>query len=133
MLVAVIQTNDLLFMFFVLFFMLILTYFTTRFIAKSYGSYSGKKTRSFHIIDRIALGKESSLIIVKVGEKVILLGVTPQNVQKICCLDDDFLKNSTIEEESLDQMTFTDALIKNIKSNFEKEENKDFDENEKSN
>lgn len=133
MLVAVIQTSELLYMFFVLFFMLILTYFTTRFIAKNYGTTSGRRTKSFEIIDKIQLGKDTALIIVKVGEKVVLLGVTPQNVNKICCLEDNFLENFTKVDKILDEITFTDTLLKNIKSNFGKEENEDFDENEKSN
>lgn len=99
---------------------LYLAYITTKYIGKRY-SLSGKSTRSLKIMETIGLGKDSQLAVVKIGEKYLLVGVTPQNVSLVRELDESDLTVADENEIPPEQMDFKTALQINIAKKFGKE------------
>lgn len=60
--------------------LIFLTYYATRWLNRRVTATTG---RSMQILERIMLGQDKSLIVVKAGEKILLLGVTAHHVDKI--------------------------------------------------
>lgn len=70
--------------------LIFLTYYASRWLNKRFSfSSSSKKIR---VVERAALAQDKSLVIVKVGTKSLLLGVTPQHIENICELDSEDMK-----------------------------------------
>ena len=99
---------------------LYLAYVTTKYIGKRY-SMSGRSSKSLKIIESLGLGKDSQLAVVKVGEKVLLLGITPQNVTLVKELEEDDLTLVDNDTDKAEQMDFKTALQINIAKKFGKE------------
>jgi flagellar biosynthetic protein FliO len=62
-------------------------YFTTRFIG---GRYQGRMGagKNAEILERVPLGRDGSLLIVRAGGKVLLLGVTSHHIDRLAELDE---------------------------------------------
>ena len=69
----------------VLILVLVLAYITTRFLARA---GSGQKNSGIRILDRTAVGHDSFLLVVKVQERILLLGVSPAGITKLEELED---------------------------------------------
>ncbi len=109
----------------------VLTYYATRFIAKSYGGGSFlSKNSNIKIIERVALGKQQSLIIAKVANRYILLGVTADNIQKLETLDEDQLVALTSETENETKQSFLSVLLNNMNNDKKTEQSNEFEETE---
>lgn len=65
---------------------LYLAYCTTRLLGKTAGIR--QSSANMRVLEKTSLGKDSSLLIVKVQDKVLLLGVTPGGISKIQELSD---------------------------------------------
>ncbi len=61
---------------------LVAAYFATRMVAKGYGG-SLSTRRNMEVLDRLPLGKDQSLLVVRVGGRVLLLGCTPNHIQAL--------------------------------------------------
>ena len=86
-------------------------YYFTKFISKKYQPKYGN-ARNIEIIERMAVGKDQSLALVKVSDKVFLLAFTAQSVTKIEEMDASlFPVNKDIEKtgEQNFMSIFTDA------------------------
>ncbi len=70
---------------------LFLTYICTKYIGNrmSFGGYTRQMGRYISIIDRMMLGQESSVALVKVSDRVFLLGITGDNVNLLMELKED--------------------------------------------
>ena len=81
---------------YILFFVLILIgcFFVTKWI--SVRSYSLIKGRNLKVIERIPIDRDKSVILLQRGDKVYLLGVTPNGMTTI----DTFSKDEIIEMET---------------------------------
>lgn len=66
--------------------LIFLTYYASRWLNRRV-SQSG--TRSIRILERSMFGQDKSLVIVKVGGKIMLLGVTAHYIEKISDLDEE--------------------------------------------
>lgn len=62
-------------------------YFVSKWVAKKYSPTGGSSMGNIEILDRSSLGKDQHLVLVRSGGKVLLLGVTAHNIQKIDELD----------------------------------------------
>ena len=51
------------------------------------------------VIEKINIGADKALMIIAIGEKYILVGVSQQHVEKVCELDSDSI-NTLIEEKN---------------------------------
>lgn len=69
----------------VLILVLVLAYVTTRFLARA---GSGQKNSGIRILDRTAIGHDSFLLVVRVQERILLLGVSPAGITKLEELED---------------------------------------------
>lgn len=65
------------------------------------------------IIERVSLTQDKSIVIITVGEKCMLLGISPSHVEKIEDLDKNEI-NSLQKAVSLERPTFTQAMAKVI-------------------
>ena len=74
----------------------------------------GSGQRTVKIIECIGIAQDKQLMIVSVGRKIMLLGVTPNSVNKICDLEEEDLlseENGNIPSES--------GFMKSLKKAFE--------------
>ncbi len=58
-------------------------YFTSKFVGGRYQTSMTKGKQRIDIIERKTIGKDQYLLLVKVEGKTLLLGATPQNVNKL--------------------------------------------------
>ena len=66
--------------------LIFLTYYASRWLNKRFSFSSSRKIR---VIERASLAQDKSLVVVRVGKKSLLLGVTPQHIENICELDSE--------------------------------------------
>jgi flagellar biosynthetic protein FliO len=64
---------------------LLLAYFTTRWLGRRIGG--GHGTGNIEIIERQFLGQDKSLMIIRAGSKTMLLGITSGRISKLCDID----------------------------------------------
>ena len=76
---------------------LVLAYYTTKFLARTTGSRLA--SANVRVLEKVMLGKESYLLIVKIQDRVILLGVTPGGIQKLEELDDYIESNKNTPQD----------------------------------
>jgi len=94
------------------FFLMILVfvgaYYATRFIGK-HNSMQGSSSREMRVIDRLTLGRDQHLLIVEAGDKVLLLGVSPQRIDNLAELSKETFANLPPVREDMDFL----SIIKN--------------------
>lgn len=71
------------------FLILFLAYWATKVLARGYAA--GGTGRMIEVLDRMGLGQEKQLLVVKAAGKVLLLGVTAHHIEKLEELDADAL------------------------------------------
>ena len=71
----------ILFYLIVLIAVLVLAYYTTRMLGRGMGRTRG--TGGMEILDQMALGRDSYLLVVKVQERIFLIGVSPGRISKV--------------------------------------------------
>lgn len=112
---------------------LYLAYLTTKYIGKKYSVQGGMSGRNIKIIDSMRLSQDKLLMIVKVGDKAILVGVSKDHMEYICEVDENQLYT---EETGVDLMapgipdfiqSFRTVLGEKINTHKSKE-NKDEDQ-----
>ena len=64
---------------------LALAWFCSRWLGGRYGFQTAGRT--VRVLERVMVGPDRSLLVVRAGEQVWLLGVTPQHIEKIGELD----------------------------------------------
>ena len=74
------------------FLILFLAYWATKVLARGYAA-SGTG-RTIEVLDRMSLGQEKQLLVVKAAGKVLLLGVTAHHIEKLEELDAGALPQS---------------------------------------
>ncbi len=87
-------------------------YYFSKFFAKQYQPKMGGKLKNIEIIERMAVGKDQSLALVRVSDKVFLLAFTAQSVTKIEEMDASLFPVNTVVQNAGENnfMTFfTDA------------------------
>jgi len=105
-------------------------YYFSKFVSKKYQPKNGG-TRNIEIIERMAVGKDQSLALVKVSDKVFLLAFTAQSVTKIEEMDASLFPENSVSYgagETSFMTFFTDAYNNLLNK---KNEGKGEDSNEK--
>lgn len=64
--------------------LILLLFYALKKLSKSVNVASGSKLR---VLDRVSLGRDGMLLVISVTGKLMLIGVTPQRVEKLCDLD----------------------------------------------
>lgn len=95
----------------IIFFILILVaaYFSAKFIGKRYG-VKGSGGKNIKIIEKVALSQDKLLIIVKVADKTMLLGVTNNQIEKISDVDELSLNVEKPNDKNMDFL----SILKNV-------------------
>ncbi len=87
---------------------LFLTYYTTRFIARSY-TFKGS-TGNIKLVDRTNLAPDKSLVIVKAAQKAFLISITKDRVELISELDSALVN----EPETIGTGSDFTAILKKV-------------------
>ncbi len=115
--------------------LLFLTFYAYKWLNKQRMSGGfGYNNRSIKIVEYVSIAQDKQLMIVTVGSKKMLLGVTPNAVTKICDLDDEDIvtMDNEFEEEDVGFMkSLKKAFAERNKVNAETFENKEDGRNEK--
>lgn len=105
---------------------LYLAYISTKFIGKRYAVKSGG-SKKIKILDSVSVGKDGSIMIVRAGEKVFLVGAASGGINLISELDNaDFPDEETNAPPVTDfKSAFKSVLEKKILKKNEKENEND--------
>ncbi|WP_312643800.1 flagellar biosynthetic protein FliO [Hydrogenoanaerobacterium sp.] len=76
---------EFLFSLVVLILILVLAYYTTKWIGKKGSMQSG--SRMIKVLDRVMVGQDKMLMIVQVQDQTMLVGMTSHSVQKLCDIE----------------------------------------------
>lgn len=69
----------------VLILVLALAYYTTRVLGS--GVYGKQESKNMQVLDRMAVGRDSYLLVVRIQERILLMGVSPSGIVKLEELD----------------------------------------------
>ncbi|MCX7658642.1 MAG: flagellar biosynthetic protein FliO [Oscillospiraceae bacterium] len=89
--------------------LIFLTYYGVRWLNKKVPASGG---RSIKVLERAPIAQDKSLVIVKVGEKHMLLGLSPQHIEKIADLDAGDIV--AMQESEFEAGNFKEILKKNF-------------------
>jgi len=64
--------------------LILLLFYALKKLSKRVSVASGSKLR---VLDRVSLGRDGMLLVISVTGKLMLIGVTPQRVEKLCDLE----------------------------------------------
>ncbi|MFI3115363.1 MAG: flagellar biosynthetic protein FliO [Clostridia bacterium] len=90
-------------------------YYVSKYVAVGYNKNTVYGQSIVEIIERKPISRDQSLLVVKISEKVILLGVSPQNIQEISTFNsEDFEVKEPIEvlEKTKTSESFKDIFNK---------------------
>lgn len=102
---------------------LYLAYISTKYIGKKY-SINARGGKNLQIIETLSAGKDSRLVIAKAGNKILLLGMTAQNISLLKELDEDDIQLAdevATEKNTGETMSFAEALKINVAKKFGKD------------
>ncbi len=109
---------------------LYLAYLTTKYIGKKYSVNGGMNGKNMRILDSMRISQDKLLMIVKAGDKTILIGVSKDHMEYICDIDESELQLPesgavyTASEPSDFIQSFKSVLSEKI-NNYKSKENKD--------
>lgn len=66
---------------------LVLAWYCSRWLGGRFGFTA--TSGNLRVLERVMVGPDRSLLVVRAGEDVLLLGVTPQHIERLCDLDPD--------------------------------------------
>ena len=83
-------------------------YYVSKFMGKQYSTQQSS-SGELRVIDKLSLGRDHYLLIVEAGEKVLLLGVSPQQIDNLTELDSEAFADAPQVSEGTDFF----SLLKN--------------------
>ncbi len=96
-------------------------YWASKTVGRSYQKTSKSNIpNGIKIIDRRAIGKEQGLLLVKVGDRVLLIGATAQNIVKLEELDNTLFPVESFNHEQM--ASFTDIWRRTVKKRMPEQE-----------
>ncbi len=98
---------------------LVLAYYTTKWLGKRMNVSSS--TNIIKVIDRVGVGQDKLLAVVKVGKQTMLIGMSGSSITKLCDLQDDAAFEQQIEknENNLFHTALKTALKRDAKESRE--------------
>lgn len=93
---------------------LVLAWYCSRWLGGRFGfSAAGGTVR---VLERVMVGPDRSLLVVRAGEDVLLLGVTPQHIERLGELDPDLYPEEEEAGEAVKPTDFSAALQNAVRS-----------------
>ncbi|MDR0469959.1 MAG: flagellar biosynthetic protein FliO [Peptococcaceae bacterium] len=86
-------------------------YYATKLMGKHY-SMQVSSSREMRVIDRLPLGRDRFLLIVEAGDKVLLLGVSPQHIDTLAELDREAFADLPPAQENTDFLSLIKSKLK---------------------
>ena len=86
---------------------IVAAYFATKYLS---GKGRSVKSRQMRILDRMMLGKDKHIVLLEVGGKNLLIGVTNQQINVLGDIDGETLKARQSENDEASQKGFTSKL-----------------------
>lgn len=104
---------------------LYLAYLTTKYIGKRYSAGGSAGGKNLKILDSMHLGQDKLLMIVKAGEKAVLMGVSKDHMEYICDVDESQLKFEETGTSGVPASSeFVQAFKTVLEEKFRSKENK---------
>lgn len=95
--------------------LIFLSYYAARWLSKKAFTAQG---RTIRLIERQSISQDKYLLVVKVGGKAMLLGVSQNNIEKISDLDEEDIAAAETETMSISApMTFAESFKKVLSTN----------------
>lgn len=107
---------------------LYLAYITTKYIGKKYSVNTGMSGKNIRILDTVRLSQDKLLMIVKAGNKTVLIGVSKEHMEYICDVDESQLTETGTGSEVPAAPDFVQAfktVLGDKMKNLTKKENND--------
>ena len=109
---------------------LYLAYITTKYIGKKYSVSTGMSGKNIKILDTVRMSQDKFLMIVKAGDKTVLIGVSKDHMEYICDVDESQLsltENGTGSEvpQTPDFVQAFKTVLGDKMKNFKQKENND--------
>ncbi len=89
--------------------LILATYFGLKWLNRKVNLSPGSIIR---VVERINLGPDKALIIISLGQKYMLLGISQQHVEKICDLDNDEINRIIEDKKEHGREPFAQQLMK---------------------
>lgn len=86
---------------------IVAAYLATKYLA---GKGRNVKSRQMRILDRMMLGKDKHIVLLEVGDKNLLIGVTNQTINVLGDIDGETLKQKQSESSETEQKGFASKL-----------------------
>lgn len=84
-------------------------YWASRFLARRYQGTAGR-TKNIHILERVMISRDSALLLVRVNQKVCLLGISSKQVTMLESFSAEEFENTA--EQQPPMISFSDMLKK---------------------
>ena len=109
---------------------LYLAYITTKYIGKKYSVSTGMSGKNIKILDTVRLSQDKFRMIVKAGDKTVLIGVSRDHMEYICDVDESQLsltENGTGSEvpQTQDFVQAFKTVLGDKMKNLKQKENND--------
>ena len=104
------STGSTLLLIFVLLLVIFAAYFTTRYLSVKGGNLM--KGKYMLVKDRVVLAKDKQILLLQVGTKHIVVGVTPQAMQHLGTVEDGELQPLTQDPPTDGMQSFKEVLAK---------------------
>ena len=92
---------------------LVLAWYCSRWLGGRFGFSAAGGT--IRVLERVMIGPDRSLLVVKAGEEVLLLGVTPQHIERLGELDPSLYQEEEGSQAGSGSPDFSAALQNAIK------------------
>ena len=92
-------------------------YFTTKWMGSKMGMQSN--SQNMKVIEKMMITPDKSLVIVEIGKKLMVLGMSANSVEKICDIDDDM----ELEFKEINPIDFGDIFKEKLKNGFNNKKN----------
>lgn len=86
---------------------LFLAWWTTRLIARKSGPVLGGGTQNMKILEKLCMGQDKNLLLVRVADKTLLLSATGEEIRLLCEVDGQALQ---LDETAAPQTSFLEVL-----------------------
>ncbi len=91
---------------------LFLAYYTTKLVGNGMGRKQG--SGGIHILERTAVARDSFLLVVEIQGSVMVLGVSPAGIQKICDLESFDPKSDASRASGGESVPWEEGVFKKL-------------------
>lgn len=91
---------------------LLMAWWCSRLLGRQWGQFSG--SGNIRLVGQLQVGRDRSILLVKVGEDHFLVGVSPAGIQLLSKVDGEFEEGSSSEPSAGMSLSFQELLKKQL-------------------